>query len=461
MTFRDILGLALRNLVQAKLRTALTTLGVSIGIASLAGMVSLGVGLQEQVVGRFLQSGVFDSVTVTNPAILGGAAQIIAARGRGGLRGEFNGRGGTPGNPQAQPPKLDDEALKQIAALDDVREVYPNLRIPVEMTLGEFSRGIAVNGIPMSARNEGAFQTLTYGQFFPNESDRACMLSLNLAKQVAEKDPGSLVGKDATLSYASSHASGKDVDLGIGFQVHRVDLQCRIAGIVERDPAGLPIGGGPPSAVMIPQELAKTINAEVVSDPQSFLRDPSQPPSYNIVTVKVKQAKATQDVEDRLRRMGYTVFSVNDALRGAKNAFILFDIVLSLIGSIALAVSSLGIVNTMVMSILERTREIGIMKAIGASDEHIRRIFLIEASVIGVLGGLLGTALGWLVGRAINFGANLYVQSQGGTPATLFSLPLWLIASAIAFSIVVSLIAGSYPAARAARLDPIQALRHD
>ena len=461
MTFRDILSLALRNLVQAKLRTALTTLGVSIGIASLAGMVSLGVGLQEQVVGRFLQSGVFDSITVTNPSILGAAAQIIAARGRGGLRGDLNGRGGTAGAPQVPPPKLDDDALKQIAALDDVREVYPNLRIPVEMTVGEFSRGIAVNGIPLSARNEGAFQTLSYGQFFANDSDHECMLSLNLAKQIAEKDPGSLVGKDATLSYASSHAD-KSADVDTGLQaLHRVDLQCRIVGVVERDPAGLPIGGGPPTAVMIPQGLAKAINAEVLTDPQSLLRDPSQPPSYNVVTVKVKQAKATQDVEDRLRRMGYTVFSVNDALRGAKNAFILFDIVLSLIGSIALAVSSLGIVNTMVMSILERTREIGIMKAIGASDEHIRRIFLIEASVIGVLGGLIGTALGWLVGRAINFGANLYVQSQGGTPATLFSLPLWLIASAIAFSIVVSLIAGSYPAARAARLDPIQALRHD
>src|SRR4029453_4538272 len=107
--------------------------------------------------------------------------------------------------------------------------------------------------------------------------------------------------------------------------------------------------------------------------------------------------RSTQEVQDRIRGLGYTVFSVNDALRGAKNAFIVLDIILSLIGSIALAVSSLGIVNTMVMSILERTREIGIMKAIGASDEDVRRIFLIEASVIGILGGVMGIALGWTV----------------------------------------------------------------
>src|SRR5260221_12927643 len=159
--------------------------------------------------------------------------------------------------------------------------------------------------------------------------------------------------------------------------------------------------------------------------------------------------------------MGFSVFSLNDALQGAKRAFIILDIVLRLIGAIALAVSSLGIVTAMVMSILERTREIGIMKAIGGSDGDIRRIFLIEASAIGLLGGLAGVVLGWVVGRAINFGANIYIENQGGTPGNLFPLPWRLIGGAIGFSIVVSLVAGSYPASRAARLDPIQALRHD
>jgi putative ABC transport system permease protein len=115
----------------------------------------------------------------------------------------------------------------------------------------------------------------------------------------------------------------------------------------------------------------------------------------------------------------------------------------------------------MVMSILERTREIGIMKAIGGSDADIRRIFLVEAATLGLAGGLVGVTLGWLVGRVINFGANLYIRSQGGTPGNLFALPLWLIAGSIGFSLIVSLIAGSFPAARAARLDPVQALRHD
>jgi len=112
MTFNDTISLSMRNLRQSKLRTALTTLGVSIGIASLAGMVSLGVGLQDQVVGRFLQSGVFDAITVTSPGLLGPAGAAIA--GRGGLREVPRGRG-IDGN-SATAPKLTDEAIKQISA---------------------------------------------------------------------------------------------------------------------------------------------------------------------------------------------------------------------------------------------------------------------------------------------------------------------------------------------------------
>ena len=194
---------------------------------------------------------------------------------------------------------------------------------------------------------------------------------------------------------------------------------------------------------------------------QALFRGPTQGKSYGSATVKVTQARFTEDVENQIKEMGFMAFSLNDALKGAKRAFIILDIVLSLIGSIALAVSSLGIVNTMVMSILERTREIGIMKAIGGSDADVRRIFLVEASAIGGMGGLAGVALGWLVGRVINFGANVYIRSQGGPTGNLFSLPLWLIGGAIGFAFAVSLIAGSYPASRAARLDPIRALRHD
>jgi putative ABC transport system permease protein len=457
MTLTDAIGLSFRNLRQSRLRTSLTTLGVSIGIASLAGMISLGIGLEDQVVGRFKQSGLFGSITVTSQADIPGALAQLGQR--GGLRPR--GAQGEGSATNRSDVKLDDDAIKRISALQKVREVTPNLRLPVEATFGDFSSPVIATATPMSSKGEGAFQTFSYGEFFTNESENDCMLSLDMAARIVEKDTGSLIGKMLTLSYAASQ-KGQSGAVADGFQVHRSEVQCRIAGIVERNPGATGPGGAlSVSGIMLTMGLARAIDVDIVTNAQSLLREPGAAKTYAAITVKVKQSQDTQDVEDDLRRMGFQAFSIDDALRGAKTAFIVLNIINSLIGSIALTVSLLGIVNTMVMSILERTREIGIMKAIGASDNDIRWIFLGEASVIGLMGGLFGIALSWVVGHVINFGANLYIQSQGGTPGTLFSLPLWLIAAAIAFSILVSLGAGSYPASRAARLDPIQALRHN
>lgn len=137
------------------------------------------------------------------------------------------------------------------------------------------------------------------------------------------------------------------------------------------------------------------------------------------------------------------------------------DMLLALIGSMALVVASLGIINTMVMAVLERTREIGVMKAVGAEDGDIRHIFLTESALIGVAGGLAGLLLAWLLGRAMNFGANIYIERQGFRAETLFHIPLWLVAAAMAFALGVSVASGLYPAGRAARIDPARALRHD
>jgi putative ABC transport system permease protein len=137
------------------------------------------------------------------------------------------------------------------------------------------------------------------------------------------------------------------------------------------------------------------------------------------------------------------------------------DMFLFAIGMIAIFVSALGIINTMVMSILERYKEIGIMKAVGASDLDVRRIFLFESGMIGLLGGVFGLLLGWMVSILINQLANHFTARQGVPQMDYFSFPWWLCLGAVGFSILVSLIAGVYPTLRAARVDPVVALRHD
>jgi putative ABC transport system permease protein len=321
----------------------------------------------------------------------------------------------------------------------------------------------------MSARGRGVFQSFAAGRFFANESEDACLISQDFASRLTDRKPAQIVGTTLTLAYASQGNSadaaatmlpGMPPMLPGGLNIQRNEKTFRIAGIVERqggpDPVAAVFG-----AIMIPLAKARAMGSYDVLSPQALLRPPSDKPSYSTVTVRVARAQDTEEVEKKIRDMGYTAFSIADVLKNDRRAFILLDLFLGLVGSIALTVASLGIVNTMVMSILERTREIGIMKAIGGSDEDVRRIFLIEAALIGVMGGVFGLILGWAVGRGINYGANYYLRTQGVPATNLFLIPWWLVAGGVTFALLVSLIAGSVPAMRASRLDPIQALRHD
>jgi putative ABC transport system permease protein len=450
MIVTDTIHLALRNLREAVLRTALTALGVSIGIASLVGMVSFGVALQNQIVGNFLRSGVFNSITVTSA--LPAMARLRRTKGV-----ERFIKGIEPAQPPAARPKLDDGALQKLAALERVKEVYPDIRVPVEVKLEDFSEYSVAAGVSVSARGEGVFQQINIGRFFPNDAGDSCMISLDFAHHMTDGDVKGLLGKELTLGYATSANPGVP---GGGLSVQRTEKKFRIVGIVERQ-TGAGLGAGMFTSVMIPLATARQMNAYDVGNPQGVLRQLSEKSTYTTATVKVARPQDTEEVEKKIRDMGFTAVSVADLMQGQKRAFILLDLLLGLVGSIALTVASLGIINTMVMSILERTREIGIMKAVGGSDEDIRRIFLIEATLIGLVGGAFGIALGWAVGRVVNLGANIYLQNQGVPAANLFTIPWWLVTGGVGFALIISLLAGSFPAMRAARLDPIQALRHD
>jgi putative ABC transport system permease protein len=166
-------------------------------------------------------------------------------------------------------------------------------------------------------------------------------------------------------------------------------------------------------------------------------------------------------VEEAIKKMGFSAFSLLDTTRNLRLFFTVFDLLLGIFGSLALAVATLGIINTLVMAILERRREIGILKALGAADRDVKQLFFAEAGAMGLLGGVLGVALGWLIGRALTLGTNIYLSRQQLPSVEISAVPWWLVLGAIAFAVVVSLAAGIYPASRAAKLDPVEALRYE
>jgi putative ABC transport system permease protein len=214
--------------------------------------------------------------------------------------------------------------------------------------------------------------------------------------------------------------------------------------------------------VFVPLQLAEELHVAQPSDMQEFVRaGGSNKPTYMGLTVRVKSPRNVTQVEDAIKKLGFSTFSLLDASRNLRLVFTVFDVFLGLFGSLALTVASLGIINTLVMAILERRREIGVLKALGATDGDVRRLFFAEAGAMGLFGGVFGVALGWLIGQALTWGTTIYLKRQDLPGVKISYVPWWLGLGAIGFAVAVSLVAGLYPAARAAKLNPVEALRYE
>src|SRR6202007_436827 len=232
---------------------------------------------------------------------------------------------------------------------------------------------------------------------------------------------------------APSTASNPDIDVtGAAYSVVSREQKLKIVGVADLDPESM---RGPTRAkVFLPLKLAESLHVMQPTDLREISRAGSNQPVYSSISVRVKNPSQVQAVEDAVKKRGFTTFSILDATRSLRQFFAVLDLFLGIFGSLALAVASIGIVNTLVMAILERRREIGIMKAIGASDGDVKKLLIAEAGAMGILGGIFGVALGWGIGRIINIGTNVYLRRQSLPPDNFWAVPWWLVVLAITFS---------------------------
>ena len=448
MKLRDLSDLAFRNLREAVLRNSLTTLGVAVGVASLVAMLSLGVGLQQLATSRLAKSGLFDSIFVTPKTNL---------RGPGG---------GPPATrtPDAKARLLDADARAEISRMPNVIEVYPQIRFFTEVRYDGKPYATMVAGMPESSKASGAFDGMQ-GHFFSSSNADEAILQAEFAKELSPQT-SSLIGKDLILRYAERQSltaqAGDAAGNPGGFSVVPKEKHFVIIGVVETEPAS-GFGGFGSGRLLIPLPIAETLRAAQVNDLRDILRgdSSSDKPTYSSLTVRVKSPSLVEATEAKLKDLGFSAFSLLDASKSLRIFFSVFDLLLGIFGSLALAVATLGIINTLVMAILERRREIGVLKALGAADGDVKQLFFVEAGVMGLFGGIFGTLLGWLIGRSLTLGTNIYLHRQNLPGVDISSVPWWLVLLSIAFAVGVSLAAGLYPASRAARLDPVQALRYE
>jgi putative ABC transport system permease protein len=423
-----IIWLALEGLRRTRLRTLLTTLGVTIASAALVSLVAFAIGLQHQVEAPFRLLALLNNV------------QVLPRE----------------SSDATDPATLDDAAIERFTSVAGVASAYPDIRAQgIRLRHGEKTEIALAIGLPPEVALFGVEEDIIIaGRFFRGEGKREAILGSQLLRGLGFNTPAEAVGAELTLE-----ASGLTPDAGGRFTFQRRELKVHVVGVYEPPPL---VPAGARRAVVLPVELMKEVPGVRFDSALSRLKagGDAVAAGYASATVRVRDANQLERVAAEIQRMGFDTKTVVSRLSGMRTFFVFLQVLLAAVGTVALIVAALGIVNTLLMSVLERYEEIGLYKAIGASDGDMAVLFLTEAASFGLGGGIFGLGLGWGVSWALGIGINIYAARQGTTePIDLFVFPPWLLVSTVVFSVVVSIAAGVYPAVRAARVDPIRALR--
>jgi len=488
MTFHDLVTNSTGNLRRMKLRSILTITGVVIAIATFVAMLSFGAGMQENISAEFEKFGLLNTLQVYPP------------------RAEDN------SDSAGARVLLDQQTIRTFAAIPGVRLVYPFDDFNVTVRAGDSTVSTRAQSLPVAAVQTPLYSKILAGTVFTADTSDEIVISDDLLESIGVSDPDSVLGESLivsvkvtcldsgivnavrelpkrlrdrlsgvwrdSLSYPKFWADVGREEGGAalsrfidGYLNHRelVSDTLRVGGVLE----GRRHGRSKIEPVVLPAGTAARFRSSGFSDDPTDImaaiangtlftaagRDGGK--EYPQVTVDLDPNVTYEPIRDSIRALGFRTFSYADEFKEMRRFFFFFKLGLSAVGLIALITASLGIVNTMVMSIIERTREIGVLKSLGADDRDIRVLFLAESGMIGSIGAVFGIAVGWLITRVAYLVAYMILQQKDLPPMPFdpFSLPWWLILTAFAFGLVVSLLAGLYPAARASRVDPVEALR--
>ncbi len=455
MTLHDLLRFAFQNLRRAKLRNTLTIIGVGVGTAALVSMLAYGSGLQKTFTDEFSDLELFNTVRIspTNNEF----ASLVNLSNR-----VFKGEKKKNSNTMTLTPEVLEKVKTLSAEVAPGAIVYPEVIFPCRLLLDTLDTPVLAEALPASMGKTAGYNQIRYGSFFESDSSNEVVVSEILLNRIGVKNPKEALGKTITLTTVTLDVrkilslSSMSFGVGGGLPISERKYQFRIGGIMDKDIQKLSSG----LRLIMPMKTAEKLERLNFISTIDLLRRTEQREGYQAIVVRVTNPKEAEVVKDALQKINLNATSFADEFEEFKRLFILFDMALAVVGTIALVVATLGITNTMIMSIMERYREIGIMKAVGANDSDIRRIILVESAVIGFFGGVLGLLLGKLGTLGVSALANYYVQKQAGTELAFFYFPTWLVISAIVFSILISMLAGLYPANRAARIEPVEALKY-
>src|SRR3989338_4325661 len=397
MKFPDLILLSTRAFITRPMRTSLTVLGVSVGIGTVLFLVSLGYGLQNMVLNKITTADALLSLDVYP-----GSSELMA---------------------------LDQGQTKKISEIKEVVETSQLINFAAQINFGDLTGDCLVKAIKPSFFRLGGINPAG-GELFSDNDNYGAVLSAAGAK-FFNINPELAIGQSITLNLFISSLNEEGAEEIK--TIPRADKYI-IRGITDAENSSYIY-----------------VSADSLADLEIN--------NYSQLKVKVSDEQRLEQVKNELTDLGFFVSSLSETINQAKSIFRVIKIILALFGLLALVVSAIGMFNTMTVTLLERINEIGILRSIGASADDIRLLFLVEAFLMGFLGGLGGIIFGYLGGEIANLGLNIIAQSFGGQPLDLFYSPLWFVGFIIIFSTVIGLLTGVFPSHRASKLNPLEALR--
>ncbi len=427
MKIIDFASMGFKNLWRRKLRTVLTTVGVAIGTFSIVIMLSLGIAMSEGYKKQLAEWGSLTKIEVQK------YSYVYDEELEYGVSKEQ---------------ELNDKLVQDIKAIEHVRGVTPILGVSAFLKSGKYESHCYINGIDPTMLEYFDFPEVQSGEYISDSNPTAL-----------------LFGKDSCYFYnpkgSSAHSSGgRDaVDLmndSIKITFDNVwgektpkYSKLKVAGVLEESNSEMNYSVYAPITQVV--EWYKDYNEEYKKEKKL---------SYDSIWVSVDDVKYVEDVQEQIKQLGYNAYSRADELNNVQEMSNTIQLVLGGIGAVSLLVSAIGIANTMIMSIYERTKEIGVMKVLGCVVTDIRKLFLFEASIIGLLGGVLGLGLSY----GISYLLNKYAPEIGSTLGIysgydISVIPIWLALAALIFSMFIGIISGLYPARKATKIRAIEAMR--
>jgi putative ABC transport system permease protein len=514
----DLWGLAFSAIRQQKVRAALTLIGVVVGTLALALSLAVGQGVDRAIVNLFHEDDRLRKVTV-HPKFEESAEDVPAdrrepkgsmgdakrARIRKAIVRTWNG-------PRHWRIKLTSDALRKLASLEHVSAVVPEVRPYGKAVLDDRSEETFISSVPPGS--DFFRDRLVAGRLFRPDDGRVAIVHEYLLYRwglTSEADAEAALGRKIRVEIRSVSRETFDLTYILGLGNRPIpDKKARALASALKRLAGLirflPL---PADERNVLRELFGHIEATSEKEPPKtyteefrivgVLRErdekdrdaegfimfgvqtdevllPAAPAAafvlrlpemaregFNSAVVTVDREEAVKDVVREIERMGYHTFSLAEFIDTVRMNVLLVSVATAFVAVVALVVAAIGITNTMIMSVLERTHEIGILKALGARDRHIRLIFVVEGVLMGLLGSGIGVALGWLASFPGDSIARSIMEPQTRQPVkdTLFAFPLWLVAGVPALVCLITTLATLYPAHRAARVDPVTSLRHE